>query len=78
MKNATPKQKSNRGPKPGKTTILTSPENVATLKENHGKRKAAAEQKEKNAAKKLKNTPKKDIKTKQASTAPKKAVKKNR
>lgn len=33
VQNAPKKQKSNRGPKPGKTTILTSPENVTMLKE---------------------------------------------
>lgn len=54
------KPKSNRGPKPGKTTILTSPENMASLKEKQLKRKSAAEKKEANKeAKKQKDAQKK-------------------
>lgn len=56
--NAPTKLKSNRDPKPGKTTILILPENEATLKEKQLKRKTAAEQKKANAAKKKpENTP---------------------
>ena len=33
LRAATPHKKFNRGPKPQRTTVLTSPENVAVLKE---------------------------------------------
>lgn len=75
VQNAIPKPKSNRSPKPGKTTILTSPENVAAIKEKLQKRKSANEQKEANAAKKRmkKNTSTKVSKvTKGAGSAKKK------
>lgn len=49
---ATPQKKSNRGPKPQKTTVLSSPENVAVLKERRKKRAAAKEKKEASAEKK--------------------------
>lgn len=67
------KKKSNRGRKPGKSTILTSPENMAELKEKQHKRQAAEEKKVANAAKrKQKNTPEKAAKGKKSSSAPKK------
>lgn len=59
VQNTPPKPKSNRGPKPGKTTILTSPENVAALKEKQLKRKAAMDKKEAKQKKNQKETPKK-------------------
>lgn len=45
VQNAPQRKKSNRGPKPGKTTILTSPENVTQLREKQQKRKDALEAK---------------------------------
>lgn len=62
VQDAPAKKESNRGPKPGKTTILTSPENVAALKEKQQKRKAALEEKEAKQKKKQKDTPKKTSK----------------
>lgn len=52
VQNAAPRKKSNRGPKPGKTTILTSPKNVNALKERQLKRKEAQDKKEANQKKK--------------------------
>lgn len=53
VQNAPPKTTPKRGPKPGKATILTSPENVAILKEKQQKRQAAIEEREAKQNKKL-------------------------
>lgn len=49
-----PKKKSNRGRKPQNTTILTSPESIARLKEAQKKRAEAKEKRERSAEKKTK------------------------
>lgn len=58
----TPKKKTNRGPKPQKSTVLTSPESVSALIERDAKREAAKEKKlasaEKRKAKSRDTTPK--------------------
>lgn len=55
MQAKTPRKKSNRGRKSMKSAVLTSPENISTLKESHAKREAVkaakeARTKEKNAS----------------------------
>ena len=59
LRAATPQKKSNRSPKPQKTTVLTSPENVAVLKERRRKRAAAKEKEAIAENKKRKVSPKK-------------------
>lgn len=57
MRAQTPKPKSNRGRKPMKSTVLTSPENIAVLKEARAKRNASKAAKEASLKKKLAKTP---------------------
>lgn len=74
VQKATPKPKSNRGPKPGKTTILTSPENVAALKEKQLKRKADMDKKEANRKKKQQKKQQQAEKSSSKTTTPVKAT----
>ncbi|KAL1493577.1 hypothetical protein ABEB36_009278 [Hypothenemus hampei] len=60
MQRATPRKKSNRGRKALQSIILTSPENIATLKE---KQAASLARKEKTDKKKKKITKKQNIKS---------------